>query len=359
MNICFLLPGYSRVPIGGYKLVYQYAVALKKSGYGVTIVHVEHSKMFPGHTNSKVSVIKQFIKKMLIEIGLINSASINWFKLGDVKSIFLTKFTKEDIPNADVYVATSWQTALMINELRHVKKSKKYFYFIQGYETWDTAKDKVDNSWKLPIKKLVISKYLEDIANQLNVSVKLVPNFLDHNEYYLEKSIEKRNKFRILIMYHPNKNKNFDLTVKIINKLNIIYDNKIIVDCFSAYKKNDDVPGNYNFHYRPNIKELRSLYNQASIFLSTSLSEGWGMTCMEAMACGCLVVALDNGGINNYATSEKNAFICKNSKEIIEKILLAMSKDSIRLNMVNNSLENMQKFSLKSSMNKMVEAFEE
>lgn len=48
MKKCFLLPGYSHIPIGGYKFVYQYATALKKRGFNVVVVHIGHSKQFPG-----------------------------------------------------------------------------------------------------------------------------------------------------------------------------------------------------------------------------------------------------------------------------------------------------------------------
>ena len=45
-KIFFVLPGYSRRPIGGYKIIYQYANKLAEDGYKVNIVYLEYNR-FP------------------------------------------------------------------------------------------------------------------------------------------------------------------------------------------------------------------------------------------------------------------------------------------------------------------------
>jgi glycosyltransferase involved in cell wall biosynthesis len=44
-------------------------------------------------------------------------------------------------------------------------------------------------------------------------------------------------------------------------------------------------------------EELRTVYNQAEIFLLTSLYEGFGLTCLEAMASGTAVIATNRGAV--------------------------------------------------------------
>src|SRR5207244_530870 len=50
-------------------------------------------------------------------------------------------------------------------------------------------------------------------------------------------------------------------------------------------------------------------YNSLAIFLHSSITEGWGLTCAEAMASGCALVASDSGGIRDYAVDGVTAAV--------------------------------------------------
>lgn len=50
-------------------------------------------------------------------------------------------------------------------------------------------------------------------------------------------------------------------------------------------------------HRNPSREQLVRLYQEADVFLSPSLAEGWHLPPMEAMACGCAVVATRVGCI--------------------------------------------------------------
>lgn len=61
----------------------------------------------------------------------------------------------------------------------------------------------------------------------------------------------------------------------------------------------------YAFHKSPNVEELRRLYNWADIFIFPSKNEGWGLTPIEAMACGCAVVGTNTGCMIDLGVNEK------------------------------------------------------
>lgn len=46
---------------------------------------------------------------------------------------------------------------------------------------------------------------------------------------------------------------------------------------------------------------VRAAYRVFSVFLNTTLGEGWGLTPMEAMACGCPVIAGDYAALGEWA----------------------------------------------------------
>lgn len=70
--------------------------------------------------------------------------------------------------------------------------------------------------------------------------------------------------------------------------------------------------------HNPDLKQLRSLYNTASAFLSTSLHEGLSLTPLEAMACGCPVVMTDADGNMEYARDGENCLIAPDIEALVD-----------------------------------------
>src|SRR5690606_15362112 len=60
---------------------------------------------------------------------------------------------------------------------------------------------------------------------------------------------------------------------------------------------------------QPNGLQLKSIYNGCTVFLQTSLTEGWGLTATESMACGCALVTTSNGGSRDYAFDGETALV--------------------------------------------------
>src|SRR4051812_38506645 len=71
----------------------------------------------------------------------------------------------DDVPDADVVLATYWRTGPSVAALSPIKGAKAIL--LQGYETspgrWERA---IDAVWRLPLHKIVISKWLVDLARE-------------------------------------------------------------------------------------------------------------------------------------------------------------------------------------------------
>jgi len=51
------------------------------------------------------------------------------------------------------------------------------------------------------------------------------------------------------------------------------------------------------------------VYNQTRVFMQSSLHEGFGLTAVEAMACGAALVTSDCGGSRDYAVPGETAVV--------------------------------------------------
>ena len=56
------------------------------------------------------------------------------------------------------------------------------------------------------------------------------------------------------------------------------------------------LPDWIEYHHDPKQEVIVELYNEASIWLQASVLEGFGLTALEAMACGAALVTTDCGG---------------------------------------------------------------
>lgn len=61
-----------------------------------------------------------------------------------------------------------------------------------------------------------------------------------------------------------------------------------------------------------NKKEISNLYNCSDLFLMPSIQEAFGLTTLEAINCGCPVVAFRNTGAESIIKHKKNGYLAKN-----------------------------------------------
>jgi glycosyltransferase involved in cell wall biosynthesis len=54
---------------------------------------------------------------------------------------------------------------------------------------------------------------------------------------------------------------------------------------------------------------MADFYTECSIFMVSSLAEGFGLPALEAMACGTAVVSTDNGGVRDFAQPGDNILL--------------------------------------------------
>ena len=69
---------------------------------------------------------------------------------------------------------------------------------------------------------------------------------------------------------------------------------------------------------------LRNFYNQASVFVTCPVEDGFGMVILQAMACGLPVIATNNAGGSEIIDDGIDGYIIptRDKEKLKEKLLL-------------------------------------
>lgn len=304
MQVTFVLPGFSAIPVGGFGVVYEYANQLTSLGNEVTIIHPRAWLADAGRFARVRSNARAALRSILRPIPA--DARPAWFALDErVRSRVVSRLDSEQLPDGQVVVATSWETAAPVARLS--RRKGLGFYLIQHHEHWAGPAGAVDATWRLPLHKIVISRWLLDVAHTLDPSghVDYVPNGIDGRKYRVTRPIEDRAPRRVGMLYHTAKWKG---TRDGIDALTLARKRFPTLECILfGTARPPQLPAWCSYVRSPNGDSLVDLYNTLAIFLHPSWTEGWPLPPAEAMACGCALVAAANGGVLDYAVDGMNA----------------------------------------------------
>lgn len=354
MRITFVLPSRGLVPIGGFKVVYEYANYLAARGHAVNVVHPHlsvTSKTLVGYVRTRLGLICSAVTKSYLPS--------RWFSLDPkINAILIYSLKDEiDIPDADIIIATMWWTSEFVAKYAMSKGRK--FYLIQHYENWGGDEARLINTWHLPLHKIVISKWLAQIAMELDESYTYIPNGLDHSKFGVDIPIENRNNKTIMMLYHEVEWKG---SKDGLQALSIVKEHfpDLTINLFGV-PAGDNLPYWVNYHRLPSQQELRGLYNQSAIFLAPSWNEGWPLPPAEAMMCGAAVVGTDIGGHREYlGNGVTGSLVPVRQPDVMANAIMDLIRDSaLRIKLATAGTEFIRQFTWDRATTSLLEAFEQ
>jgi len=353
-SIAFMLPGRPWNPVGGYKIVYQYADFFADNGWKVHFFYPYVSHNF--FRSRDVSLLK----KMKVFLGFYYRKFRqqlyirNWYhfrnKMEEKLVFFLSPFfCKLNLPY-DAIFATSVETAYALNRFRKIPDERK-FYFIQDFENWNGNTDEFCyNSYKFPFTKIVISKWLQEKVEQTGNSAVVIPNGLDFDYFKLSVPIEKRIPTEVAMLYHLDDRKRCcdSMTALKIVKEKIP---SLHVTMFGAPDKPQDLPDWYSYYKTPSQEIHNSIYNNAAIFIAASMKEGWGLPASESMQCGCALACTNIGGFAEFAINKETALVSPvyDALALANNIIKLIADDKLRIKIASKGYEYVQRFRFERS----------
>lgn len=289
MKITFVLP-YASLS-GGIRVTAIYADRLKKRGHEVVVVSTPLRQ--PG--------LGQQIKSLLKGRGWISPAKNERSHIDnvDVPHRVLERYrpvTDADVPDADVVVATWWETAEWVAKLSEAKGAKAYF--IQHYEVFDyLPTERVSATWSLPMSKIAVAQWLVDLARTRygDSNVSLVPCSVDTKQFYAPKRGKQLSPV-VGMMYSSTPWKGCDIALKAFSLAQKKIPNLRLV-AFGSNNPSPDLPLPPDTEYsrQPPQNAIKDIYAKCDAWLFSSRSEGFGLPILEAMACRTPVIGTPVG----------------------------------------------------------------
>ncbi|MEM6782609.1 MAG: glycosyltransferase family 4 protein [Bacteroidota bacterium] len=289
MRISFVLPAPIRIPMGGAKVVYQHAARFATQGHSVVVV-------MPMRTGNRLA---GWVRHAAVQVRdrLHGVSASSYYEARGVQSLVVPSLNAKHVPFADIVIATGFQTAMGVVNLPKSHGTK--VYYLQGLETFVHRGARA--SWQYPMARITCARWLADEVEREGVDVLgVVPNAVDPAEFYEEVAPVHRGA-QVAALYHRHPVKGPDVLIEALTHLRE-HRQDLEVDVFSARPPSHTFPDGVRVHVRPSVPDVRALYNQASILLHPSRSEGWGLVPMEAAACGTAIVSSANPGIAEFLT---------------------------------------------------------
>jgi glycosyltransferase involved in cell wall biosynthesis len=271
---------------GGSKVVCIYAEELAKLGHSVTII---------SRAPTPFSLFKKFGvwaqgNGWLYRPTVSAPPGVRHILIDDIRPIVDT-----DVPDSDVVIATWWETAEWVNGFSPSKGHK--VYFIQHHEVFEHLPQRSRDTYRLPMQKVVIARWLKDLmaSEYGDRQAVLVPNSVDRFKFYASQRT-KQARPTVGLLYSSVDFKGLDTALAAIDLLRKKMPRLRVLSFGSERPKSRfPLPTNSRFSFLPKQDKIRDIYSSCDLWLTASRSEGFNLPALEAMACRTPVVSTRAG----------------------------------------------------------------
>ena len=347
MLINFVIPAIGNS--GGIDVVYKYVHLLKERGHDVCVY--KEIKATNMHRYSF------YLKNIAHQIYCTWKAIAQ--KKKDRKSVDHWVWILKDsvVRDADIIIATAWTTAYKVEALAKSKGNK--FYFIQDYEIWDNE-TWTKKTYTLKLNKIVISTWINNcLKRDLGIGpFPIVYNGLDTDIYHSVAVDQNDQEIGFLMLNHILPKKGIEKGLSVYEEVKKIYPNiklRMFGICDGAM-----LPSYVEYYKNPSKKQIIELYSKTNIFIFPSMEEGWGLTPLEAMACGCIVVGTNTGFVLDLGVHKKNMMISEPGDIVgmVKNIIELIENKQLQIEIKKNAQQTVEQLDWNRSADKFLNLLE-
>ena len=262
----------------------------------------------------------------------------DWFPLDAPVRRFKTyaELAEALAPLNAIKVATWWETAPWVWRASVTRGIP--VYFVQDIETSyypgdASAQNRVLASYREEFRFLTISGWNRERLGELGLSAELIPPGIDLDNF--RRLDRPKRDDVVLAVGRSLPLKNLPLTLDAWNRL----EPRPELWMFGVEPELGPKHGARYFE-RPSDERVNELFNEASVFVQTSIHEGFCLPLLEAMAAGTPVVSTDAHGNRDFCRHEENCLIVDADPEAVSQALgLILGDDRLRSRLITAGLE--------------------
>jgi len=295
MKITFVLPCPDLS--GGIRVIGIYAKQLQARGHEITFV--SSGTIRPSLIQQAKSILKGkgLFPTPNRPVSHLDSLEIEHRKLAQHRPVVDT-----DVPDGDVVIATWWETAEWVWNLSSCKGVK--VHFMQDYEVWGGATNRVDAACRLPIPKIVIADWVKNLLQERfnQAAIALIPNSVEIDKFYAPPRA-KQSVPTVGLTYTAMYNKGCDISLKAYQLAKQVIPNlRLVAFGNRDIDPNLPLPDDATYYQNAPDSRLKDIYSHCDVWLFGTRIEGFGLPILEAMACRTPVIGTPAGAAPELLT---------------------------------------------------------
>lgn len=301
MRISFVMPSNSHS--GGMRVIGIFADGLRARGHDVFLL----SQPYPQLSTKKK--LRALVTRGTTKRRKRSGPFLD--HLADVHRVLERNraVTDADLPDADVVIATWWQTAFSVASLAPSKGTK--VYFMQDYGAPGQELEKVAPTWKLPLSFITLTEGLRAQIMSANpkARVRVVQNAVDLEKFTSPARL-KPTRPTFGLLYRPQASKGIDVALNALARARCADRLKLVAyGTRPRFEEAEGMPFEIDYRCSPTDAEVRQIYSQCSAWLFPSRLEGYGLPISEAMACRTPVIGTRAGAGPDLIRSRENGHL--------------------------------------------------
>ncbi len=245
---------------------------------------------------------------------------------GDTPLFFYYRDDRELLERAkryDVAIATIFHS---VRQLAAIKKAHPHItpaYYVQDYEPWFLNDDPgmktlAEQSYTMikDCRLFAISPWVQDVIQEKHqVGVEKIQGMVDLQLFHPNYARQPRDTVVITAMIRPSTPwRGAARTLELLHALKEKYQHGIDIRLFGCSdhaldQYRESWPFAHINYGALSRHEVASLLRDSDVFLDLSDFQAFGRTALEAMACGCAVIAPEKGGVHDYGRHDENLLL--------------------------------------------------
>jgi glycosyltransferase involved in cell wall biosynthesis len=326
MKIAFILPGNGSS--GGVRCVSLVATKLRDRGHLVRLLYRK-----PNRT------LRDWAR--VIQRKIVYHAAPEWIQQFNGPVRAFEDLSQFHFDPDEILVAIGMAECAQLDRLEPLPNLK--IQYLHG--STPLAPQQVDKALSLRYPKIVVASYLKDLVENRGQGedvLAIIHNGIEPGDYFCASPESQRDGVGTIFAAHPVKDP--ETVLSALSQLAKV-EPQTPIRVFSTDRRPKQIPSG-NYWRNPSLERARKIYSRSLVWIVGSRSEGFPAPVLEAMSCGCVVVATDCGGPRDVIEDGVNGFLVPvgDSDAIVRRVRVLLDDAVMRNQMRLRSLETVKRF---------------